>query len=138
MFPIFAFIGGAVGGVIASGAAAATTSTITTAVLAGAAAGYMIGDAPKAAKERIEATTQAQKEMQEEQIAFQRELAGQHAALTEEQMQLQIGQRQIELLSDLFLEQDRKEPRIVTLPISRELPGIVDRFNLWFERALRT
>lgn len=64
-------------------------------------------------------------------------MAGEHAELTEKQMELQIGQRQIELLADLYLEQDRTEPRILTLPTSREPPGIVQRINLWMDQALR-
>ncbi len=79
----------------------------------------------------------AVKERQQEQIEAQSELAGEHRELTEEQMELQMGQRQIELLSQLYLEQDRTEPRIVTLPTSREPPGIVDRINLWMDQALR-
>lgn len=89
-----------------------------------------------AKSERAKAES-AVKERQAEQIEAQSVLAGEHSELTEKQMELQMGQRQIELLSDLYLEQDRTEPRIVTLPTSREQPGIVDRINLWMDQALR-
>ena len=99
-----------------------------------AGAGYGLSSVQsKTAYERAEA-------LQSKQIAAQRrqiELAGQQYTLTEEQMQFQMGQRQIGMLADLFLEQDRTEPRIVTLPTSREQPGIIDRINLWMESALR-
>jgi len=50
--------------------------------------------------------------MQKRQV----ELAGQQTTLTERQMKLQIGQRQIEILANLFDEQDRTEPEIYYLP----------------------
>ena len=78
--------------------------------------------------------------LQSKQITAQRsqiELAGQQYTLTEEQMQFQMGQRQIGMLADLYLSEDRREPRILTLPASREPPGIIDRFNLWMDQALR-
>lgn len=89
------------------------------------------------AKSQQQKAISAQKEMQQREIEAQSVLAGEHEELTEKQMELQIGQRQIELLSDLYLEQDRTEPRILTLPASREPPGIIDRINLWMDQALR-
>lgn len=83
----------------------------------------------KKAFERAEA-------LQRTQIAAQYELAGQRGALTERQMEFQMGQRQIGMLAQLYMEQDR-EPRILTLPTSREPPGLVDRINLWIDQALR-
>ncbi len=89
------------------------------------------------AKSQQKKAISAQKDLQQEQIEAQGVYAGEQKELTEKQMELQIGQRQIELLSNLYLEQDRTEPRILTLPASREPPGIIDRINLWMDQALR-
>lgn len=99
-------------------------------------AGTAVYQTETAKSERKKAESAA-KERQEEQIEAQSVLAGEHRELTEKQMELQIGQRQIELLADLFKEQDRTEPRMLTLPASREPPGIVQRINLWIDQALR-
>lgn len=98
---------------------------------------YSTETAKATAKAQQKKAIKAQKEMQQEQIEAEFELAGERAELTERQMELQMGQRQIELLADLYLEQDRTEPRILTLPASREPPGIVDRINLWIDESLR-
>jgi len=77
--------------------------------------------------------------LQEKQIAAQRRqvgLAGQQYTLTEEQMQLQMGQRQIELLASLFDEQDRTEPEIYYLPAA-EPTSPFTRINLAIEDFIR-
>ncbi len=68
------------------------------------------------AKSQQKKAQKKQEEMQQTQIEAELELAGQQAELTERQMELQVGQRQIELLADLYLEQDRTEPKIYYLP----------------------
>lgn len=105
-------------------------------MLIAAIVGTTVYSTETAKSERKKAESAA-KEMQQERLEAQSELAGEHRELTEKQMELQIGQRQIELLSNLYLEQDRREPRILTLPASREPPGIIDRINLWMDQALR-
>jgi len=107
--------------------------------LAGAAIGAGYGLSSVQQKKAIESAGSlqekqfaAQKELQRRQIEY----AGQQYELTEKQMEFQMGQRQIGILTERLLEQDR-EPRILTLPASREPPGIVDRFNLWIDQALR-
>ena len=105
-------------------------------MLIAAIVGTTVYSTETAKSERKKAES-AQKERQQEQIEAQSGLAGEQRELTEKQMELQIGQRQIELLADLYLEQDRTEPRILTLPASREPPGIIGRINLWMDQALR-
>jgi len=99
-------------------------------------AGYGLSSVQqKKAYERAESLQKTQIAAQKESQRRQIELAGQQYTLTERQMALQMGQRQIGMLSE-FLDQD-DEPRIVTLPASREPPGLVDRFNLWIDEVLR-
>jgi len=78
--------------------------------------------------------------LQERQIAAQKErqaeLAGQQYTLTEKQMELQMGQRQIELLADLYLRQDRTEPTIYYLPTA-EPTSPVERINRAIDEFFR-
>ncbi len=101
----------------------------------GAGLGYSSLEQKKAA-ERAESIQEkqiaAQREMQERQV----ELAGQQTTLTEKQMELQMGQRQIELLANLFSKQDRTEPVIYTLPTA-EPTSPVERINLAIEDLFR-
>ena len=129
-----AVIGFAIGG--PAGAAVGAKGGAFTGALVGA--GYGLATVTqKKAFESAEALQSkqitAQRELQRRQIEF----AGQQYALTEKQMELQMGQRQIGMLTDIYLQQDSREPRIITLPASREPPGIVDRINLWMDQALR-
>ncbi len=70
----------------------------------------------KSAIEKAEKLQGRQIAAQRETQTRQAELAGQQFTLTEKQMELQMGQRQIELLASLFDKQDRTEPVIYTLP----------------------
>ena len=116
---------GKVGGAVLGFALApATAGASLTWALGGAVGGSMLFDQPKAAESAQEKQIAAQKEMQGKQL----ELAGQRSVLTEKQMELQMGQRQIDLLSNLYLEQDRREPKIYTLPTA-ERTSPIERIN---------
>jgi len=78
----------------------------------------------------------AQMAMQEEQLEAEIELAGQQQTLTEKQMKLQVGQRQIEILANLFDEQDRTEPEIYYLPTA-EPTSPFERINLAIDDFVR-
>ncbi|MBA7680196.1 hypothetical protein ES703_88506 [subsurface metagenome] len=84
----------------------------------------------------------AQKETAAERLELERKIAAEQYRLTERQMEFQMGQQQIELLANLFLDQDRTETetrtgaRVLTLPSSAP-SGIIDQINLWIHRALR-
>lgn len=66
-----------------------------------------------------------------------RQRAIQQAPISAEQMQIFRGAQEIENLTEKLLAQDQREPRILTLPTSREPPGLVERINLGIDRALR-
>ena len=80
------------------------------------------------AKSQAKKAESAAKKRQAKQIEAELELAGQQRTLTEKQMQLQVGQRQIDILANLFDEQDRTEPVIYTLP-SAEPTSPIERIN---------
>jgi len=105
------------------------------AAAAGASMGYSFVQ-QKSAIEKAEKLQERQIAAQRESLRRQTELAGQQYTLTEKQMQLQMGQRQIELLANLFDKQDRTEPEIYYLPAA-EPTSPVTRFNLAVEDFLR-
>lgn len=124
-----AVIGYAIGGPL--GAAAGVKGGALTGAAIGAGYG-LTSFQQKKGFERAES-------LQEKQFAAQRrqtELAGQQFTLTERQMQLQMGQRQIELLASLFDKQDRTEPEIYYLPAA-EPTSPVTRINLAIEDFIR-
>ncbi len=90
----------------------------------------------KSAIEKAESLQGKQIAAQRETQTRQAELAGQQFTLTEKQMQLQMGQRQIELLASLFNKQDRTEPVIYTLPAA-EPTSPFERINLAIEDLFR-
>lgn len=107
--------------------------------LAGAAAGGGLGFAyleKEKAAERAESIQQKRIDAEKEMQARQIELAGQQTTLTEKQMELQMGQRQIELLANLFDKQDRTEPEIYYLPTA-EPTSPVTRINLAIDDFFR-
>lgn len=129
----FGKIGGAILGVVL---APATAGASVAWALGGAAAGHVFIDQPKVAESAQEKQIAAQKEMQAQQFKKQAELAGQQFTLTEKQMELQMGQRQIELLANLFDRQDRTEPEIYYLPAA-EPTSPVTRINLAIDEFFR-
>ena len=121
--------------------------------LAGAVGGDVLIDQPKAAKEQAGAVIGTQEQIAAEQLTAQKETAAERLEvergisaeqyrLTKTQMEFQMGQQQVELLANLFLEQDRTETetrpgaRVLTLP-STSPSGILDQVNIWIDRALR-
>lgn len=133
----------------------ATIAAMAPFALTGAVAGHTLIDKPQEQKEQFEAAIRTQKQTQEqiaaeqltaqkeataEQLELEREIAAEQYRLTEKQMKFQMGQQQLELLSNLFLEQDRTEvqtgTRFITLP-SIAPSGIIDQINLWFDQILR-
>jgi len=103
--------------------------------LMGASLGYSSVQ-QKSAIEKAEKLQERQIAAQRETLTRQAELAGQQYTLTEKQMELQMGQRQIEILASLFNEQDRTEPEIYYLPAA-EPSSPVERINLAIDDFVR-
>lgn len=86
-------------------------------------------------------STETAKKEAKKARAFQRgerqAAEAQYREMTEKQMRMRMGQQRLDIITDLFFRQDQAETRILTLPSSREPPGIIDRINLWIDRALR-
>ena len=139
-------IGGAIVGFLVGGPVGAVV---------GATAGNALIDQPQEQKKQAGAVIQTQEQIAAEQLAAQKETAAERLELerkiaveqyqlSKTQMKFQMGQQQVELLANLFLDQDRTErrtepqtgTRILTLP-STGPSGIIDQINLWFDRALR-
>ena len=106
-----------------------------TGALMGASMGYSSVQ-QKSAIEKAESLQEKQIAAQRETQRRQAELAGQQYTLTEKQMELQMGQRQIEILASLFNEQDRTEPEIYYLPAA-EPSSPVERINLAIDDFVR-
>ncbi|MBA7549155.1 hypothetical protein ES705_41628 [subsurface metagenome] len=105
----------------------------------GAVAGGSLGYSSvqrKGAFEKAEKLQERGIAAQRESQLRQAELAGQQYTLTEKQMELQMGQRQIEHLADVYSRQDRTEPTIYYLPTA-EPTSPVERINRAIDDFLR-
>lgn len=114
------FLGPAVGISVAGMGAAASGAIV------GASLGYTFYDQPQMAKAETKSAEKKQRAAAEAQLKYQ--LAGQYDPIDPEQMRMQMGQRQIESLTDALLAQETKQPTVYTLPTAQP-SSPVERIN---------
>jgi len=90
--------------------------------------------AAKKQESRQRKKQQAAAEAQAREAGRQRAIAG--APISAEQMELVMGQREIENLVEKFSEQDQTEPEIYTLP-TLEPTSLIERINLAIDDFFR-
>jgi uncharacterized protein HemX len=112
-------------------AAAIGTAALTIGAIAGSAV-YMSSEQKKAQTKATKSAEQAAA-LQE---AKMKDLAGQQYQITQQQMKLQQGQRQIQGLSDA-LEKTSTSPRIFTLPSEQKKFSFVDAVNAQIDAFLK-
>ena len=116
-----------------SGATAATVTTLTGAAIVGVGTAYYQQQQQKKA---IKSQEKKAASAAESELAFQRYLAGEGAELSKFEMQLQMGQRKIQSLTEV-LSGTQPQPRIFTLPSAAPADTWVQSFNREIDTLFR-